>query len=300
MVESMNPERLPVDISIWASKTPDMDILNRNPLVQISDSEYVNQVQFVYDVSQQRDELLTNLTHLPESMYNVSWFLRDYTIEPYAAGEDFCDTQSEWQSIQNGDNPVRTVTLGPARNITTLRDGAVAVHADNPYQICLGVIGELLSLGVPKRQALADAYQENFACFGPPHIFGMVFNAMGRIGLLSFRNKWSHRIARPEEFYPEAIGGFLPQVFPEGSPMHCSKNAMHSAIYWTACYMICNIFDEHYILPNGETVKNELELWAGNMSDWRTAAGVHYMDDNSTMKPAAKALADKVLKEFMK
>lgn len=299
IVRQINPQRLPVDINIFATKSRDLNLLYTHRIQLPTDQEFEDEVQFVYDLSQQRDADLTTLTHLPRSFHEVSWFLRDYEITPYQTGEDFLTTQIEWNHIQVGNFPNRTVTLEEPRLITTLRDAAVAVHADDPYVIWGGVLKDLLRHGVAKTRGLADVYQADFACFGYPHLMGIMADAMSRIGLLSFRNKWKFRIARPEEFYSEAFSGFLPQAFPEGSPTHPSLNAMHSAIHWTAAYVVLRFFDDLHVLPDGNTVRDQVELLASNMSDWRSAAGVHYPFDNICMKPTSKALAEKVVAENM-
>jgi hypothetical protein len=275
--------------------------IERDDFPCVDADKLTNELVFLKTLADLRDAPFDSpdVAGLPDSIKTPSWLLKNYCVPEAKAGEDFLTKTVEWERIQNGYNPSESITYGPVRLLTTLRDGATLVHGDDPYKIWGAVIDDLKAAGVPFYGSTEVVEQTDFVCGGVPTVKGIVSTAMGLCGLLSFRYKWEVMLARPEELWPVLMGsGFLPQAFPEGSPTHPSRNAMHSAIHWTAAYALKQLVDVGFVLPSGRTVGAEIDLMAGNLSDWRSTAGVHYMSDNYVFKPMAKKLAQRVVQHF--
>jgi hypothetical protein len=174
--------------------------------------------------------------------------------------------------------------------------------------------------------------QEGFVTFGPTHILALI----NKVGFAAHSHTWHekwfvHRRLRPEEYggwvnftfrnersYPinsvlststvipkiaAKTGGyyFLPQAFPEGSPVHPSYTAGHATLAGACVTVLKAFFNDQAPIPNPKqpnadgsalvpytgsdanqlTVGGELNKLAGNIGYGRDFAGVHWRSDNT-------------------
>jgi hypothetical protein len=174
--------------------------------------------------------------------------------------------------------------------------------------------------------------QEGFVTFGPTHILALI----NKVGFAAHSHTWHekwfvHRRLRPEEYggwvnfdfrgerdYPinsvlgtstvipkiaAKTGGyyFLPQAFPEGSPVHPSYTAGHATLAGACVTVLKAFFNDQALIPNPKqpnadgsalvaytgsdanqlTVGGELNKLAGNIGFGRDFAGVHWRSDNT-------------------
>jgi hypothetical protein len=174
--------------------------------------------------------------------------------------------------------------------------------------------------------------QEGFVTFGPTHILAL----LNKVGFAAHSHTWHekwfvHRRLRPEEYggwvnftfrnekiYPinsvlgtstvvpkiaAKTGGyyFLPQAFPEGSPVHPSYTAGHATLAGACVTVLKAFFNDQALIPNPKqpnadgsalvpytgsdanqlTVGGELNKLASNIGYGRMFAGVHWRSDNT-------------------
>ena len=181
----------------------------------------------------------------------------------------------------------------------------------------------------PNNPYVKNCTQEGFVTFGPGHVVALLNKAAYVARKGTWFNKWQvHRRLRPEEFggrvhftlknikqYPynyvlhnstalpliaSQTGGnyFLPQAFPEGSPIHPSYTAGHATLSGACATILKAFFDDQAIVPNPVqtdangnlvpytgpdanqlTVGGELNKLAGNIGIGRHYAGVHWRSD---------------------
>ncbi len=182
----------------------------------------------------------------------------------------------------------------------------------------------------PNNPYLGNCTQENFLAFGPGHVVALLNLAAYVARRGTWYNKWQvHRRLRPEEFggrvhftlknikqYPynttlmhsstalpliaAQTGGnyFLPQAFPEGSPIHPSYTAGHATLSGACATILKAFFNDQALVPNPVqtdasgnlvpytgpdanqlTVGGELNKLAGNIGIGRHYAGVHWRTD---------------------
>jgi hypothetical protein len=208
-----------------------------------------------------------------------------------------------------------------------------------------GGIGAPFNSGNPY---LASRTQTGFGTFGAPHIMALVAEVSTRALKAVWFQKWQvHRRLRPEAFggfihlartgvaaYPispeltfagpsiqEAYrrhGSYLlPQVFPEGSPLHPSYGAGHATVAGACVTVLKAFFDESFVIPNpvvpsldGQrlepyrgpdagllTVGGELNKLAANIAIGRNFAGIHYRSDYTESLKLGEAVAISVLED---
>lgn len=185
----------------------------------------------------------------------------------------------------------------------------------------------------PPGTAADSRTQMGFVTFGPVHLLQLLIEVAGRAGRAVWWQKWGvHRRLRPEEYggrvnnhlsgrrtYPldpsilnslstgllspyfsERYGSFLlPQVYPEGAPLHPAYGAGHATISGACATILKAFFDETAPIENplianvdgtalvaytgsgaGQmTVGGELNKLASNIALFRNAAGVHWRSD---------------------
>lgn len=172
--------------------------------------------------------------------------------------------------------------------------------------------------------------QEGFVTFGPTHIVSLLNKAAYAAHSHTWHEKWFvHRRLRPEEYagwvnfdfrgerdYPihpvlgtstvipriaTKTGGyyFLPQAYPEGSPVHPSFTAGHATLGGACVTILKAFFNDQALIPNPKqpdatgsnlvpytesdanqlTVGGELNKLAANIGAGRDLAGVHWRSD---------------------
>jgi len=246
------------------------------------------------------------------------------------------------------------------RYIRNGRDDAWWVHADTGNEAALfAALVLLYPLGTdaegglifapvnPGNPYLRSRNQTGFATFGLPHGITLVAEATTRAAKAVWYQKWFvHRRLRPGAVdqvirfgadYPanahkllqsdapnliyQKYGSYLlPQVFPEGSPLHPSYGQGHGVIVG-ACVTMCKaFFDESFVFPSpvmpssdgttlvpytgsdaGQmTVGGELNKLASNLYQSRNMAGVHYRSDGYQALLLGESVAIGILRDQRK
>lgn len=294
-------ERRQVDADVFGTSTPDLAIYQsiKPKVPAVGSTEFEADAAFVIKAAAARDTPFEELeeSEFPRPMREVSWFMQDITLFPYQAGVDYMTDLTSWDLIQRGFNPtVSPVRETTAKAITNGRAAATFVHDDDPIAPWIGAVAKMMSLGIPyRKEGELEQYEgQSFASWGVPFFYGLLGDTLRRVGLISFRHKWAEMVPRPEQYCQEQMGQLCSQAFPEGSPMHPSQNAMHSAVAIGMKALLENIFEMTAELPSGNTVGDELNLMADNIGMWRTWAGVHYTSDHDAARPRAEAIGKKI------
>ncbi|MFL6333110.1 MAG: vanadium-dependent haloperoxidase [Pyrinomonadaceae bacterium] len=191
--------------------------------------------------------------------------------------------------------------------------------------------------------------QEGFVTFGPTHITGLLNKVAYAVHKHGWYEKWFvHRRLRPEEYggrvhfklknlktYPistainnstalpliaSATGGnyFLPQAYPEGSPIHPSYLAGHATLAGAAVTVLKAWFNDQAVIPtpvyqtdasgnlvaytgsgyNQLTVGGELDKLASNIALARNFAGVHWRSDYTASLLRGEDVAVRILTDY--
>lgn len=272
---------------------------------------------------------------------------------------DFMTKFDEWLTIQNGCTPSRSTAYdSQKRYIRSGRDLAEYVHNDAIYQEYfnaalllmtppkLGGLGARLDTNNPY---LAYCKQENFVEFGPSQLLTLIGEVAVRAHKAVWYQKWQvHRRLRPEEFgarvhfkltnqknypinsviYQSSAPGktfntfgtyFLPQAFPEGSPVHPSYGAGHATLAGACVTILKAWFDESQAFcdlgkilePDADglgvhsvsdctniTVGSELNKLASNIALARDIAGVHWRSDYTESVFLGEKVAIQLLEDY--
>ena len=186
-----------------------------------------------------------------------------------------------------------------------------------------------------------------FGTFGGPYILALVCEVSTRALKSVWFTKWLvHRRLRPETFggrvhhkiangrsYPihddvlnsDALAEvfsndgtyFLPQAYPEGSPLHPSYGAGHATVAGACVTVLKALFDETFVIPNpvvpsadglslvpyvgpdagSLTVGGELNKIAANVAIARNVAGIHWRTDGIESLRLGEAVAISILRD---
>jgi len=273
------------------------------------------------------------------------------------SGVDYATNFSDWLDLQRGCRPSAANEFDPVRRyIRNARDLAQWVHIDVLFQAyfnaalimlhppAAGGIGCPLNPGHP--YAGSDT-EEGFGTFGGPYIMTILCEVATRALKAQWYQKWCvHRRLRPEALggrihlratnqanYPlhsdilnsQALArtfsrfgtGLLPQVYPEGSPLHPSYGAGHGTVAGACVTILKALFDESFIVPdpvvpntgarqlvpyrgsdaNSLTVGGELNKLASNVAVGRDMAGIHYRTEGIESFRLGEAVAISVLRD---
>ena len=191
--------------------------------------------------------------------------------------------------------------------------------------------------------------QEGFVTFGPTHIISLLNKVAYAAHAHTWWEKWYvHRRLRPEEFggwvnfdfrherdYPihpvlststvipriaAKTGGyyFLPQAYPEGSPVHPSYTAGHATLAGAAVTILKAFFNDQALLPdpkqpnstgtvlvpytgpdaNQLTVGGELNKLGANIGFSRQFSGVHWRSDSTASFLRGEDVAISVMEDW--
>lgn len=274
----------------------------------------------------------------------------DMKIQPFAPAVDFMTNYGEFLNIQNGKNPTGTqVQSGSPRYLLNGRDIANWVHVDVIWQAYHMATLSLFTMGAPYNPTnpyLQITNQGGFATFGAADIVTKVSEIATHALHAVWNQKWRvHRRLRPEAFggrihvhktmgaaYPIATvaldsaansiffaqhGSYLlPQVFPEGSPMHPSYGAGHATVAGACVTILKAFFDCEWEIPNplgpdatganlvpvpyNLTVGGELDKLAYNVALGRNIAGVHWRTDGHESILMGEQVAIDFLRDYKK
>lgn len=270
-------------------------------------------------------------------------------LVPQLAGQSFMTSYTEFLNIQNGRAPAGIATFsGSPRYMINGRDIGNWVHVDMLFQAYHMSLMTLLNLGAPLNPTnpyLTSLNQEGFASFGGPFFSDFVTKA-GRLALTSaWHKKWMvSRRLRPEAYagrvhimktgqstyplHPNALTGdaqstvftqhgtyLLPQLFPEGSPLHPSYAAGHASVAGACVTVLKALFDGSWVIPapvqpDGTganiipfigpslTVAGELNKIAFNVGYGRHIAGVHWRSDGAESIRHGERVAIAFLRDY--
>ena len=196
--------------------------------------------------------------------------------------------------------------------------------------------------------------QDNFVEFGPSHLLTLLGEVSVRAHKAVWYQKWQvHRRLRPEEFggrvhfwktnstarqryqlsslldFSNALAQvnsiygsyFLPQAFPEGSPLHPSYGAGHATLAGACVTILKAWFDESQayanfaqpvqpsrdglsLIPYNEadvaqmTIKTELNKLGSNVAIARNHAGVHWRSDYTESVFLGEQVAIQLLQDY--
>jgi membrane-associated phospholipid phosphatase len=247
------------------------------------------------------------------------------------SSNDFLKTLSTWLDAQNGKNPSATLTMdGTKRYIRNGRDIGQWVHIDVLNQLSLHAMLILFSIGCPVNAGNpynSSANQCGFSTFGGPHLISLLGEVAARALRAVWFQKWNvHRALRPEAYggcvdrtkagvyeYPvhadvltsdalvkiheQNATWFLPQAFPEGSPLHPAYGSGHATVAGACITILKAWFDGSFVIsspvqPDADglvlepyigsdlTVEGELNKLASNIAQGRVIAGVHWRSDS--------------------
>lgn len=305
-IAAESADRKPVDAMVFAMRMPGMPTNQLSNLGgDIMTDARKAELHQIAELAEMRDEKLDNLSSLlPRGMRELSFFLEDELVPKYEPGKNYMTTTKAWESVQRGDKK-RKIAYSGTTKIETLRDAASYVHSDNPVELWGRVAVQLLQWGVPMRtQERMNDYDgvgpDRFVCFGAPFMLGLMGHGVMVSGPLSFREKWRQFVPRPEQLSKMWLDMLIPMAYPEGSPMHPSRPAMHSFAALICCFMLLEIFDGLYMLPTGRTVEEELRLLADNVGYFRVHAGVHYQSDHDDAVEVCRTAAKTIVSRFLR
>ena len=204
----------------------------------------------------------------------------------------------------------------------------------------------------PGNPYLDSQTQEGFGTWGPPGFAALLCEVASRALKAVWHQKWFvHRRLRPEEFggrvhvhrrgratypiHPEVLesealrrvedrfgSSLLPQVFPEGSPIHPSYGAGHATVAGACVTVLKALFDESFEIPDPVmpspdglrllpytppesapplplTVGGELNKLASNVATGRNHAGVHWRTDAAESLRLGEAVAVAMLEDHL-
>lgn len=250
------------------------------------------ELAFLRQLAARRDQPLAECKDLPPAYWQPASVLADLVVEAWP-GQDFLADEHSYEMLHEHGLLVGSYSAESSAErlgdleCATLRHWAEYVHNDNPIIQWSDFTAWALRHRVPVRadQGLLDiAGNKRFGSGGPPWIGGAFGEVLRALAPISFAGKWRRLVKRPEQWAATSLGGFLPQTFPEGSPAHPSRYAMHYRAAQIMAYFASMVFDPYAPVPDytGEMVPlyHELQLMADNISYARCTAGVHYESDN--------------------
>ncbi len=273
-------------------------------------------------------------------------------MQTLVPGIDYMTQLPDWLSIQNGCRPAQPDRFDPVRrHLRNGRDLGQYVHVDVLFQAyfnaCLVLLGMQAPLN-PGNPYNHSRTQEGFGTFGPPHLMTLVAEVATRALKAIWFQKWFvHRRLRPEAFggavhqvrngaagYPihsdllqrspvlnqirSRYGSYLlPQVYPEGSPLHPSYGAGHATVAGACVTILKALFDEGHFIPdpvvpsadglslvpytgseaNSLRVGGELNKLAANIAIGRNFAGIHWRSDYTESMKIGEAIAISILRD---
>ncbi len=266
-------------------------------------------------------------------------------------GRDYMTDFSSWLAVQNGVSQGSDLYDPIPRYVRNGRDIGEWVHVDVLFQAYFQAFLVLSNLNAPfdgGNPYANSTTQAGFATFGAPHVASLLCEVATRALKTVWFQKWYvHRRLRPEVFaervhqrfynntnYPVhseilnsvgsslRLGGylrsgsaFLPQAFPEGSPLHPSYGAGHATVAGACTTILKAFFNESTIIQNPVvpdatgttlspyagsetlTVGGELNKIASNIALGRNIAGVHWRSDGTESLKLGEALAISILRD---
>lgn len=257
-------------------------------------------------------------------------------------GSDCMTEFEEFLKIQDGGWPAAQPDRDNSIHLpTTGRHIANLVHRDFPAQYFMSAAQTLFDLGPSAYHEMhpysARKHQTGFVSFGLPHCYALLNRVASQALQVAWYLKWNVfcRI-RPEEYFglrtvgiqvtgPRATSPglsstmkvlhdragiyLLPQVYPEGSPIHPAFPAGH-AVAAGACGTILKcIFrgdaefptqpNSHKLDASYSTIGEEIDKLIWNVSFGRVFAGIHWRSDCEAGISLGEQVANDLLRDSM-
>ena len=282
--------------------------------------------------------------------YGSTTISPEQTVPLAGIANDFNTTFNDWFTVITGGDTGNAIMFDPMEHfIRTPRDLAEYVHVDTPGQACLNALLVLrfdsrfgAAAFDPNNPYINNPTQQGFVTYDFPDFLALARYAAQEALKAAWYQKWQvHRRLRPEEFgfyVQETIANgmnlgiheqlinstvlpmifatygsyFLPQAYPEGSPVHPAYPAGHAAMVGAGVTMLKAFFNEDFIFtgavePNATntslvphmgpalTIGGELNKLASNIALGRDYAGVHYRSDGTSGMLLGEAVAINIL-----
>ena len=266
-------------------------------------------------------------------------------------GAEYMTDFDSWLAVQQGAPQGQDIfDTNHLRYMRNGRDLGQWVHVDVLFQGYFQAFLVMAGMGVPLDAGnpySGSANQTGFATFGGPHAATILCEVATRALKAVWNQKWLvHRRLRPEVFgercdrasrgiinYPvhpdiltslnsgtrlgkyfDTASKFLPQAFPEGSPLHPAYGAGHATVAGACTTILKAWFDGNFVIPEpvttdaaGQnlspyvgpplTVRGELNKIASNVALGRNIAGVHWRSDATQSMLLGEQIAIDILQD---
>ena len=164
-------------------------------------------------------------------------------------GSDYMTLVSEYQTIQNGGDPGRTLAYDPVfRYVRNGRDLAAYTRVDVLYQGYFVAFLVLAGLGVspnPGNPYLGSLTQKAFGTLGGPDAAG----TLAEMATRALKAAWFHKWIKDLRMRPEEYGALVHARKTNASPMPQAAAALHSDVLNSAVLPIINSNYGSYLLP---------------------------------------------------
>jgi hypothetical protein len=260
---------------------------------------------------------------------------------------DYVTTETDWLAILNGLNPPGNTFDPQLRYVRSGRDLGQYFHIDFVYEAYLNALLILVGLRAPvdaNNPYRTSTNQQGNAVFGNPHVASL----LGAVSTRAIKAAWFHKWHVNRRLRPETMGGrihqtltdvarypihadvlsseavarvrtrngtfFLPQAYPEGSPVHPAYPGGHAVLAGACVTILKAFFDESFVIPDPVvasrdgltldrytgaplTVGGELNKLAMNAAKGRDWAGIHYRSDSIESLKLGEEVAIRLLRE---
>ena len=164
-------------------------------------------------------------------------------------GSDYMTLVSEYQTIQNGGDPGRTLAYDPVfRYVRNGRDLAAYTRVDVLYQGYFVAFLVLAGLGAspnPGNPYLGSLTQKAFGTLGGPDAAG----TLAEMATRALKAAWFHKWIKDLRMRPEEYGALVHARKTNASPMPQAAAALHSDVLNSAVLPIINSNYGSYLLP---------------------------------------------------
>jgi hypothetical protein len=164
-------------------------------------------------------------------------------------GSDYMTSVSEYQTVQNGGDPGRTVAYDPAfRYVRNGRDLAAYTRVDVLYQGYFVAFLVLAGLGAspnPGNPYLGSLTQKAFGTLGGPDAAG----TLAEMATRALKAAWFHKWIKDLRMRPEEYGALVHARKTNASPMPQAAAALHSDVLNSPVLPIINSNYGSYLLP---------------------------------------------------
>jgi len=166
-----------------------------------------------------------------------------------SGGSDYMTSVGEYQTVQNGGDPGRTLAYDPAfRYVRNGRDLAAYTRVDVLYQGYFVAFLVLAGLGAspnPGNPYIGSLTQKAFGTLGGPDAAG----TLAEMATRALKAAWFHKWIKDLRMRPEEYGALVHARKTNASPMPQAAAALHSDVLNSAVLPIINSNYGSYLLP---------------------------------------------------